>query len=245
MSADLISFRFNLGFAFINVLIFTAVLIISGFVAWPFLLAASVNASLSTYHRAKMLRTPKHPAIEPKDDGILCSLWDIRHTQKKMVDAGIIKSIDMSVCYDKACEECQNTRRDIRSRSYRRRQMLLNERAKNGQAQNMPEAQNNPRTHFRSEGTRTRPNGVPLHAIQDVTYRHGGEVVVVTWTWKKFDGEDLCHTQRFSRETFENMVASSKPRTSLSNELVIHSTGDTKPIKTGRGVHLDVGEFII
>jgi hypothetical protein len=56
---------------------------------------------------------PSAKSIEPPFVDTSCYVWEIRHTQHKMVEAGIIKAVEMSICENLACKDCADTRQAI------------------------------------------------------------------------------------------------------------------------------------
>lgn len=67
----------------------------------------------------KYLETPRPRstpvAIAPADpQGLNCVVWDIRHTQKNLLEAGVIKETDLTVCENEDCPECSITRKQLR-----------------------------------------------------------------------------------------------------------------------------------
>jgi hypothetical protein len=60
-------------------------------------------------HFLKRGRTPK--AIEEKvDPSFACKVWETRHLEEKLVEGGVVKLSDMTICEDKACTNCMPTR---------------------------------------------------------------------------------------------------------------------------------------
>lgn len=55
--------------------------------------------------------TDTKKSIEPSVTAEMCSLWEIRQTEQRMIDAGVITHYDMSVCYDEDCPNCAGTRK--------------------------------------------------------------------------------------------------------------------------------------
>lgn len=54
-------------------------------------------------------RVERSPLPPPVDTS--CRLWEVRHTQMKMLDAGIITDAEMSICDNENCEACAKTKR--------------------------------------------------------------------------------------------------------------------------------------
>lgn len=50
---------------------------------------------------------------EPTADPYSCPLFEVRLLENKLVDAGIIKEREMSICGSDECDDCQNTHKII------------------------------------------------------------------------------------------------------------------------------------
>jgi len=61
---------------------------------------------------SKAVEESKSAESKSTEDRIFeCSVWAARHLEKKLVDAGIIKVIDMEVCENTVCPNCEPTRK--------------------------------------------------------------------------------------------------------------------------------------
>lgn len=59
---------------------------------------------------------PKVKSVEPTEPPYMCPMYEIRLLENKLVDAGIIKEHEVSICDTTKCDDCRPTRRIQASR---------------------------------------------------------------------------------------------------------------------------------
>lgn len=125
-------------------------------------------------------------AIEPvaSNDPTMCSLYEVRLTQQKMVDAGIIKQWELSNCDNEDCDNCyiMDPMRRYSGKKIPRftepRQMLEPKKFSD-------------RTKVIRGETVNIPEGVPDHAHADLKPRHDNFFEIL-WTWQReVDGKRM------------------------------------------------------
>jgi hypothetical protein len=118
-----------------------------------------------------------------QDEDIMCAVFEIRITQQKMVDAGIIKADEMSVCENKKCKNCY-PQREV-ERINRSTQALT--RGK------------------RNVGGRwiDTPENVPDHAYPQICRDDiPGDFFYVNWTWSDREGRKMFFRSVHPRDSF-------------------------------------------
>ena len=117
MNGHLMSYRLNLGICVFHVFMLFYVLA-TGDVPWVQTAALGFNGGLAflgkTMHNKSQAKSLAAPAPTPELTAEMCSLWEIRRTELKMLDAGVITDLEVSVCENTDCPECQVTRRTQR-----------------------------------------------------------------------------------------------------------------------------------
>lgn len=145
----------------------------------------------------KEIELPKAEVVTAE----MCSLYEIRHTQLKMLDAGILTDEDISVCSDLACPNCKATR-ETQQRNLRR--VTLREYKRLNQemlAQRMAEAQENQRIRQVGGFELPVPDSVPSFANAVVDYDPKVMRNMVVWRWTDpASGKQFYKKQFIARE---------------------------------------------
>ena len=145
----------------------------------------------------KEIELPKAEVVTAE----MCSLYEIRHTQLKMLDAGILTDEDISVCSDLGCPNCKATR-ETQARNLRR--VTVEEYKKLRRdvlAQQMVEAQENQRVRWVGEFKLTIPDSVPSFASAAVDYDPKFMRNMVVWRWTDpASGKTVYRKQFIARE---------------------------------------------
>lgn len=182
---------------------FAALLIlITGMIIMTPLLINSIKA----YKKA--ITPAEKPVAEIEAD--YCQLWEIRRTEKKMVDAGIIKAREMSICENQNCSDCQETR-DLMADHLRyegRRQAIeakANMRKVNeARRQHQSQAANKMLGYGRFReigGYRFEvPSHIPNDAKAEFYYDPKYLTDTVAWLWEDSDGHRRVYYERFAGE---------------------------------------------
>lgn len=123
------------------------------------------------------------------DRTLSCSVYEVRLTQQKMVDAGIIEQHELSVCEDKDCNNCYAT--GLHNRRYpkylEKRTMLTAEQ---------PSTRQRHRDKYAVNMPRNVPDSACLAKIGPATYSFGQYTIVeALWLWvqdgKKFGAKSI------------------------------------------------------
>lgn len=120
--------------------------------------------------RSRQVAPALSAPVQEKDT--TCRLWEIRQTQMKMVDAGILTDEDMSICSNEDCHDCKATKQTVRSSADAERRQL--------RVRSITDA-----VAFESivnvDGfAARRPEAVPAFAH----YRYDERTSTVVWSWK-------------------------------------------------------------
>lgn len=120
-------YRVNLWVTIFHVLM-AATVILGGGIPWVQLAMMPINGGIALYHRNKHIaqvesKAKETKAIEADKATDYCTLWEIRKTERKMADAGIIKLTEMSVCENENCSDCTITRNSIQNEQYHERRV--------------------------------------------------------------------------------------------------------------------------
>lgn len=130
------------------------------------------------WDRRKELEIPKPLVITAE----MCSLYEIRLTQSKMVEAGIISAVDVSVCENRDCPNCKPTRE---AEDRRRRTVTVNEmRALRQSTLERRFAEQNRRTRTIEGREIPIPKDVPDYADAKIDYDPKWQSDVILWVWR-------------------------------------------------------------
>lgn len=58
-------------------------------------------------------KQPRAIQQAPQDKSFECAVYEIRLTEQKMVEAGVIQKNEMTICDNESCQNCAQTRADI------------------------------------------------------------------------------------------------------------------------------------
>lgn len=135
---------------------------------------------LSAPYEPNELNTPQGMA---PNDAEQCSVFEIRMTQQKMVDAGIIKADEMSVCENKDCKNC-HAQREVERINRSTQALTRGKRNVGGRWIDIPE-------------------NVPDHAYPQICRDDiPGDFFYVNWTWTDRDGRKMFFRSVHLRDSF-------------------------------------------
>lgn len=122
-------------------------------------------------------KAPPPPAIEPIDKS--CRLWEVRHTQMKMLDAGIITDEEMSICDNENCQDCQATKRTV----LHNKEVALQRNAIKSQNEYRKQRELNARYRQVGDTSVAIPDNVPSYAHLETRYDPYYMADQAFWTW--------------------------------------------------------------
>jgi len=140
-----------------------------------------------------------------KNDAVMCAVYEIRITQQKMVDAGIIKSDEMSTCENKDCKNClARTAVPLVSTGSGRMKMLRNEHV-------------------------PIPDSVPDNAHLELRPSYGSDFREALWTWY----DNATGETRAMKSIYSHALLTARPQRETTIKLQTPVTRPSPP--RGRG----------
>ena len=119
-------------------------------------------------------RKPLPPPIDTS-----CRLWEVRHTQLKMLDAGIITDEEMSICDNENCRDCATTKKSLRLMEETNRRL----NAIKSQNEYRKEKELERRYRQIGESSIPIPDSVPDYAHLETLYDQKYIRQQARWTW--------------------------------------------------------------